>query len=203
MLKESQFRFQQEIFAHTGWSEKIVHMSVGRTYFSRVAHEVVILVTRRTIRHRKPRIFAVGLRKNSTIFGRGHNGANEPCPSLKGFSRSEKSPGAALTSSSPGSKAASLYHYFRSLLHQLRKILRVNDRSKSPKRKLVKNDNAFPRVPIKFKLIGYRIFQVADMKQQRWTYILNIYFYFIINDYDIQIFLKSSCSSVLIFKFDE
>ena len=81
----------------------VLEQICAKFVFQEFAHKVIIPVTNRTICHQhRMRIFAVGPRKNSTIFGRGHNGANDQVLRSEDF-RLEKPPGVRVTSSFPGS----------------------------------------------------------------------------------------------------
>lgn len=82
------------------------------------AHKVVILSnSRRTATSWKAEIFAVGPERNPTIFGLGHNDANEPCPWFRRFSSREITCGSPDTSIPPESRPASLCHYYRGTFH--------------------------------------------------------------------------------------
>lgn len=88
------------------------------------------------------RIFVVGPNKNFPIFGRGHNGANEPYRSLRGFSFLEITWNSLPTSSPPRSAATLCDRVpavnVRDFLHK----------SRMPKRKLIRMTTRFPKVRV-------------------------------------------------------
>jgi len=83
--------------------------------FHELAHKVIILVIRRTMRCHGGESLRGRSRmkecKNWTIFGRGYNGANKACRSFGGFSSLEITWSSRSTITTPA--GASLYHYSR------------------------------------------------------------------------------------------